>query len=379
MKTTPRGMRYKIALVGKTNAGKSSLINAICEQKVSIVSEIAGTTTDSIGKAYELIGFGPVVFYDTAGLGDETELGGERLRATLKTIKNSDFIIIVVGDDRISSIEKSVIKQLGSKPYLIVYNKADVTGCKGAISTKTGEGIEELRRKLVDIIPKVKERTILEGIVKKNDKILLVCPIDTSAPKGRMILPQMQTTREILDKRGIVITSQVEEVLNALKLDPDLVITDSQAIKQVAEIVSENIPLTTFSILFGRLKGDYDVYIDGARFIDKLEDGDKILIAEACSHVTMEDDIGRKKLPLLLRNYTKKNLKFEFAKGKYFPENLSEFALILHCGSCMLTRTETLNRIEESRGVNVPITNYGMAISKCQGFLERVIDPFKVL
>ncbi|MFC1659550.1 [FeFe] hydrogenase H-cluster maturation GTPase HydF [Pseudomonadota bacterium] len=370
-------MRYAITLIGRTNAGKSSLINAICEQNVSIVSKIPGTTTDTIGKAYELIGFGPVVFYDTAGLDDKSELGQKRQRATLKTLKNSDFTIVVIGDGQLTDLETNLINQL-TIPHLIVYTKSDIIPNKDGVSAKTREGIAKLRTKLVSTIPIIKERTILDGLVKKTDKVLLVCPIDQSAPKGRLILPQVQVTREILDMQAIAITVQPKEISEALKLNPNLVITDSQAIKEVAKIVPFSIPLTTFSILFGRLKGDYITYLEGAKSIDILKDGDKILIAEACSHITVEDDIGRDKLPILLKKYTGKNLQFEFSKGKHFPDDLNSFALILHCGSCMLTRTETLNRIETATDANIPITNYGMTLSKCQGLLERVVNPILI-
>jgi [FeFe] hydrogenase H-cluster maturation GTPase HydF len=384
MEQTPKNIRYSITLVGRTNAGKSSLINALCEQDVAIVSEVPGTTTDPVGKAYELIGFGPVMFYDTAGLDDDSELGKKRKAATLYRLNVSDFALIVVGDGRLTDLEKDMIEK-SKIPYLVVYNKVDLFPVEnlsedfpeGAVSASTGLGISELRSRIIAAIPRTGEPHILADVVRTGDKVVLVCPIDASAPKGRLILPQVQTTRELLDLGCIAITVQVSELSDALSLGPSLVITDSQAIKKVAEIVPDKVPLTTFSILFGRLKGDFRTYYEGAKAIDSLRNGDRVLIAEACSHVTVEDDIGRDKLPKWLARYTGRHLDFAFAKGAAFPDDLQAMALALHCGSCMLTEKETRYRIERCEALGVPITNYGMAISKCQGLLDRVLKIFQ--
>jgi len=375
-KAKPQG-RYNISIVGRMNAGKSSLINAICGQDVSITSDIAGTTTDLVKKPYELIGFGPVMFFDTAGLDDTSELGEKRLDKTHKAIKSSDFVIVVVAGTELTEYENNLIENL-NKPYLVVFNKKDETGKEDAVSSITGEGIEELKETLRSIMPRDSERRIIADLIKEGDKVLLVCPIDMSAPTGRIKSLQVQVIREILDSNAMAITIQTEQLESAIKtMNPDLVVIDSVVIGEAIKLVPESVPMTTFSMLFSRLKGDFDTLLAGASAIDTLKDGDKILIAEACSHTTEQDDIARAKLPVLLEKYTGKKLDFDFSNGIDFPEYLDQFSLVLHCGSCMLTRTETLTRINAVKEKNIPITNYGMTFSKCSNSLDRTAKIFK--
>ncbi|MDR1693612.1 MAG: [FeFe] hydrogenase H-cluster maturation GTPase HydF [Lactobacillaceae bacterium] len=375
MENTPKSLRKSIALAGKVNAGKSSLLNAIIGQDLAIVSDAPGTTNDAVGKAFELAGLGPVTFYDTAGFEDETSLAPMRIEAAKKTIENADLVLVVVADNKLGLWEEDFIKTIKS-PFIIVYSKADIYHHPEGVSTITGQGIEELKNKIVEKLADEKEAKILDGLVNSKDKVLLIAPIDKSAPKGRLILPQVQILRELLDINALPTIVQPEEVKDAVKDTTfSLAITDSRVVKEVAEMLPKKQKLTTFSILFGRLKGDFAEYAKGAAKIDNLKDGDKILIAEACSHTTEEDDIARTILPKLLRAYAKKDLVFNICSGKDFPKDLESYALILHCGSCMLTVKETMVRIEKCKSLNVPITNYGLTISKCQGVFDRVIEP----
>ncbi len=378
MQQTPRSIRYAIAIVGRTNAGKSALINAICEQEVAIVSEIAGTTTDSVGKAYELTGFGPVMFYDTAGLQDNTELGEKRMKSAIKTLSNSDMAVIVIGDGKPTPTDEEIIAKAKALniPHLVVYNKMDLypTADGVKVSATLKQNISELKQEIIKTIPHKKEKTVLDGLVKQDDVVLLVAPIDSAAPKGRLIMPQIVVLREILDEYATAIVVQPEQVKSAIKLNPSLVITDSQALHKIEKDIPQHIALTTFSILFGRNKGDFNLFLEGARKIDSLQDGDKVLIAEACSHTTTADDIAREQFPKLLTKYTGKKLEFDFTQGRAFPENITDFALVLHCGSCMLTQKETLNRLYECKNAGVAVTNYGMTFAKCQNMLERTVE-----
>lgn len=394
---TPRGMRCLISFIGDRNAGKSSLINAICGQDVAIVSDVAGTTTDAVAKPYELLPFGPVTFYDTAGVDDEGGLGLKRIEATKKIVQRSDVVVWVAGEKGIDKKEflKNIIDM--KIPLLVVFNKSDISEIKKAdidfckvshikyfaVSAKNGTNINELKALIIDIIPKeLKEEPLLAGdLFKEKDTVVMVVPIDISAPKGRLILPQVQMLREILDSNAKAIVtkeSDLEDVLANLKKEPSLVITDSQVVLNVAKIIPQHIPLTTFSILFARYKGNLKLFVDGARKIDALNDGAKIMIAEACSHHVQCDDIGRVKIPNLLKKYTNKNFEFNFYSGHDFPDDLENFDLVIHCGACMFNRQEMINRVKECvrRGVN--ITNYGVAISKMQGVLDRVIELFNL-
>ncbi|MDY6915324.1 MAG: [FeFe] hydrogenase H-cluster maturation GTPase HydF [Candidatus Cloacimonadota bacterium] len=397
MPKAPRGVRTVIAFTGRRNAGKSSLINAITDQDIAIVSATPGTTTDPVAKSYELIPIGPVTFYDTGGIDDVGELGEKRIKSTKKILWRSDIAVVVIDEKGITTDDKKLIEKIKELdiPNLIIFNKKDITKpsqqdlkfCQQhklnycQVSASKGEGIYELRQKLVELAPEhlKKERTLAGDLIKKGSLFMLITPIDLSAPKGRLILPQVQMIREILDYNGIAITvkeSEIDEAFAALFKKPDLVITDSQAIEIVNKKVPQDILVTTFSILFARYKGDLAILYQGAKTIDKLEDGDKILIAETCSHNVQCDDIGRYKIPDWLKKYTDKNFQFEVTVGHDFPEDLEKYKLIIHCGACMLNRTEMSRRILEAKRRGVPITNYGIAISKLNRVLNKTIKPF---
>lgn len=393
---TPRALRTIISIVGRRNAGKSSLINALCGQEVAIVSAQAGTTTDAVAKPYELLPLGPVTFYDTAGLDDEGALGEQRMKATRKVLCRSDVAVMVIGAEGLDRGDKKIIEEIqGLKiPLAAVFNKADVTAPKSedeewltergirfvAASAAKGMNVDEVKQLVISQVPaELQQNPLLAGdLFKPGDIVLLVVPIDLSAPKGRLILPQVQVLREILDcgaKAIAVKESELSAMLSELKRKPALVITDSQVVMKVAATVPDDIPLTTFSILFARNKGDIGIMYAGAQEIDRLQDGDKILIAEACSHHAMNDDIGKVKIPNWLKKYSGKELQFEFCQGSDFPEDLEKYKLVIHCGACMLNRMEMLRRLNECVRRGVPITNYGVAISKTQGVLERMIKP----
>ena len=394
---TPRALRTIISIVGRRNAGKSSLINALCGQEVAIVSSQAGTTTDAVAKPYELLPLGPVTFFDTAGLDDEGELGAQRIKATKKVLCRSDIAVAVVGEDGLQAKDKEIIEDILALriPLAVAFNKKDISAPAEAdlswlraknvpfevVSAAAHDNLDALKNLIISLVPEdQKKEPLLAGdLFEAKDIVLLVVPIDLSAPKGRLILPQVQVLREVLDKGAKAIAvkeSELSEMLSQLKNKPALVITDSQVVMKVAPIVPLDIPLTTFSILFARNKGDLPTMFAGAQRIDTLKDGDKILIAEACSHHAMDDDIGKVKIPNWLKKYSGKNLEFEFCHGGDFPEDLEKYALVVHCGACMLNRMEMLRRLKECVRRGVPITNYGVAISKTQGVLERVVKPF---
>ncbi|XPV76666.1 MAG: [FeFe] hydrogenase H-cluster maturation GTPase HydF [Desulfovibrio sp.] len=395
----PRGVRLVISLAGRRNAGKSSLINALCGQEIAIVSDTPGTTTDPVAKQYELLPFGPVTFYDTAGLDDEGELGEQRIKATKKVLWRSDVAAVVVGEQGITDYEKKIIAEIQELeiPFAVVFNKIDISSptpediqwCSEnnfpyiQVSALANEGMTPLKDLLMDIIPpEMKEEPVLvSDLITEGDWVLCVVPIDLAAPKGRLILPQVQVLRDILDADclGIVAKEkEIEEALGNMKRPPALVVTDSQVVLKVSGDVPDEVPFTTFSTLFARYKGDLNSLVSGANAIDTLKDGDTILMGEACSHHSVADDIGRVKIPRWLTQYTGLELNFEFYSGHDFPEDLEKYALAIHCGGCMINRTEMLRRIRECKRRNVPMTNYGVAISKLQGVLERVIKPFEV-
>jgi len=393
----PRGVRLVIALAGRRNAGKSSLINAMTGQDIAIVSGHPGTTTDPVAKQYELLPLGPVTFYDTAGLDDEGELGELRIKATRKILWRSDVAVVVVSEHGITEYEKKIVDDIRALdiPFVMVFNKSDVrepstediaycndNGIRHlVVSAKECAGTDAVKEAIIDIAPpEMKRDPVLAGdLINEGDWVLCVVPIDLAAPKGRLILPQVQVLREILDCDAIGITvkeREIDEALSNLHRKPALVITDSQVVMSVAGDVPDEIPLTTFSTLFARYKGDLDKLVEGAEAIDALEDGDTVLMGEACSHHAVADDIGKVKIPRWLAQYTGKDLNFEFYSGHDFPENLEHFKLAIHCGACMLNRTEMLRRIKECSRRGVPVTNYGVAISKLQGVLDRVLKPF---
>lgn len=397
--STPRALRCIISFIGRRNAGKSSLINAFTGQEVAIVSDQPGTTTDAVAKPYELLPLGPVTIYDTAGLDDEGALGSLRIKATLKVLARSDVAVLVCGEDGLGQVEKDIITRLQDMkiPFIVAFNKQDIQTVPAedeafctqnnlpyvAVSGTQKQNIDALKSAVIGIVPPdFKDNPLLAGdLFNAGETVFMVVPLDLSAPKGRLILPQVQVLREILDNNAtavVVKESDLSSALNNQKQAPSLIISDSQAIKKVASLVPQDIRLTTFSILFARNKGDLPIMVDGTRKIDTLKDGDKILIAEACSHHAMSDDIGKVKIPNWIKQYTGKNVQFDFCHGSDFPDNLEEYALVIHCGACMLNRAEMLRRLHECVRRGVAITNYGVAISKTQGVLDRVVKPFNL-
>lgn len=385
LNATPSSERKHIAFFGCRNAGKSSLLNAITGQELAIVSDVKGTTTDPVLKAIELLPAGPVVIIDTPGLDDEGELGQMRVSSALKVLRKTDVAVIVI-DATIGQTnqDKQIIEKINNLniPNIVVYNKADLDtseipndGFK--ISSKTGEGINELKEMIAKLATSDEHPKPLVGdLVNKNDVVLLVVPIDKAAPKGRLILPQQQTIRDLLDHGAIPIVtrdSELQETIDKFKDQIKLVITDSQAFKKVESIIPKDMPLTSFSILFSRYKGELYEQLEAIKALDTLKDGDYILIGEGCSHHRQCGDIGTQKIPALLSKLGKFNI--EFTSGHDFPEDLSKYKLVIHCGGCMLTEREMKARIYMAQDSNVPITNYGMFLAKMSGVLERSVKP----
>lgn len=395
MNQTPNSERIHISFFGKTNVGKSSLINKITNQEVSIVSTVRGTTTDPVQKSMEIHGIGASLIIDTAGFDDDSELGEKRIEKTLQILNKTDIAVIVTTPDNIISdfskeldwIEKFEEKKL---PYLIVVNKIDLSKDidkvkKKAstltskyilfVSAKDNKGIENLINTL-EILCKFKdEDSICSHLVKKDDTVLLVMPQDTQAPKGRLILPQVQTIRDLLENKCTVICTtddRFEKSLSILKESPNLIITDSQVFPKIYQLKPNKSKLTSFSVLFSRYKGDVDEFVKGASFIDLLKDNDKVLIAEACTHNPQDGDIAREKLPMMLRKKTGKKLNIEVASGNNFPDNLQSYSLIIHCGACMFNKKYVLNRIDLAKSSQIPITNYGIAIAYMTGILDKI-------
>ncbi|HPM04319.1 MAG TPA: [FeFe] hydrogenase H-cluster maturation GTPase HydF [Candidatus Cloacimonas sp.] len=399
MSSSPRGERLIIALIGKRNAGKSSLINALTGQEIAIVSEVPGTTTDPVDKHYELLPLGPVTFYDTAGVDDSGELGQKRVKATRKILYRADIVIFVNDGESFDASELEMLERIQEMeiPMVVVFNKSDISyGSREnlhycnergiphvKVSTVSKEGVLACKEEIIRLAPKyLKENRILSGdLVQPYDHVILVAPIDSAAPKGRLILPQVQVLRDLMDHDAIVTVVKETELKMSLELSvkkPWLVITDSQVIEQVNREVPDDILVTTFSVLFARYKGELDILLEGVERIKTLQDGDKVLIAEACSHHVQKDDIGRVKLPKWLQEFTRKELIFDTYAGHDFPENLEDYAVCVHCGACMINPMEMNRRIIECHRRGVPITNYGMTISLVQGVLERVIKPFSL-
>lgn len=399
MLETSKGMRIHISIFGRTNAGKSSFLNLLTGQDVSIVSDKRGTTTDAVQKAMELFPLGPILLTDTAGLDDNSELGIKRVKKTKSILDSTDVALIISDYDGWNEYEINLCNELKERniSFLPVITKSDLQKIDNEklnlikkyseifIETnfKDEKIIDKLNNALIKIIPDevINQPKIFDGIIQSGDTVVLVIPIDKEAPKGRLILPQVQVLRELLDinaKSVVVKETELKNALDNLKNLPKLVITDSQAFGEVAEIVPENIFLSSFSIFFAKLKGDLKTFYDGAKFIDKLEDGDTVLVCESCTHHSIDDDIARVKIPKLIRNKTGKNINFEYKTGHDFDVNLKKYALVIHCGACMTNRKEILSRIVKCQKANVPISNYGLVIASCKGILNRSVEIFNL-
>lgn len=392
LQDTPRANRIHIGLFGKRNSGKSSLINALTGQEVAVVSEYAGTTTDPVYKSMEIHGIGPCVFIDTAGLDDEGELGELRVRQTLRAMDRTDIALLVCTDADVSR-EKQWKDMLVEKniPVIVLLNKSDLLEDPLAtaraieqqlqqvpliVSAAHKSNIEDIRRALIGKLPDETMSTGITGrLVKENDVVLLVMPQDIQAPKGRLILPQVQTLRELLDRKCIVsccTTDKLQATLGALVQPPALIITDSQVFKTVYEQKPPESRLTSFSVLFAQYKGDIDYYLEGANAIDRLTEQSRVLIAEACTHAPLTEDIGRVKIPAMLRKRFGQGLTIDIVSGADFPEDLTPYQLVIHCGACMFNRKYVLQRIAQARKQQVPMTNYGVTIAYVHGILDKI-------
>ncbi len=393
LNSTPSSERTHIGFFGRTNAGKSSLINALTNQQISVVSDIKGTTTDPVKKSMELLPLGPVVLIDTPGLDDHSQLGELREKRTREILNQIHIAVIVVdATEGITEVETQLEQQLkqAQTPYLFAYNKKDMleeTSLDGEsdnkiyVSAATGENIELLKEKIAAMKVPGEEKKLVADLLEPGDHVVLVIPIDKAAPKGRLILPQQQTIRDILDAGCTLSICQVEnikETFELLQKPPKLVITDSQVFSKVKELVPSDIMLTSFSILFARYKGDLESTVKGALKLEELKDGDKILISEGCTHHRQCGDIGTEKLPKWILKYTGKNLVFEFTSGGNFPENLADYKLIIHCGACMLNEKQMQARAASAKKNGIPMTNYGITIAYLNGILMRSIQPFSV-
>ena len=396
LNSTPNGERVHIGIFGKRNAGKSSIINRITGQNIAIVSDKAGTTTDPVSKAMEILPLGPVLIIDTPGYDDSGKLGELRVEKSKESLRKTDLAIIVIGADiGISEEDIFFIKDIINRnlPYIICINKIDLADidtikneifsklaskdvCIMGVSARNNEGFNELREAIASYNKEVDEKHVISDLLEENDTIVLVVPIDEAAPKGRLILPQQQVIRDALEKGvSVVVTREIEleKTLNKLVEPPKAVITDSQAFNYVSKIVPEDVYLTSFSILMARYKGDLDWQIEGAKAIERLENGSKVLISEGCTHHRQCGDIGTVKLPRWIKEYTNKEIHFDFTSGTEFPEDLSKYDLIVHCGGCTLNEKEMKYRIQKARECGVSITNYGVLISYINGILERSV------
>ena len=423
MTETPRSERLHIGIFGNRNAGKSSLINALTGQNVSVVSDVAGTTTDPVYKAMELHGFGPVVFIDTPGLDDTGKLGELRVKKTMEALEKTDVAVFVFELSALSSkagvspsvgkVTEEWLARIKAKniPVITVVNKCDKiaegsTNCDASdgavcatcakaddtntdgdasapdilyVSAANGTNIEKLRERIVKAVPEsFFETTITGNLLSGGELVLLVMPQDIQAPKGRLILPQVQTIRELLDKKCSIMSctaDTLDKTLKCLATPPSLIITDSQAFAKVFPKVPQGSRLTSFSILFAAYKGDMNAFLSGAQALANLKDGDRVLIAEACTHPPTDEDIGREKIPTLIRKKLGENIQFDFVRGADFPEDLSQYQLIIHCGACMFNRQHVMSRIARAAAQNVPICNYGIALAYLTGILDKVVHP----
>ena len=401
MKKTPKSLRLHIGIFGRTNVGKSSFLNLITGQDAAITSPVPGTTTDVVEKTMELLPVGPVVFLDTAGLDDNSLLGAARLKKTHKVFDRSDIVVLLTEAQNWGGYEEQVMAEAGKRqiPVIASVNKSDLeTPEEGFLNTIKEKAagvfvcssldiagrdkyIEALKKLILDVCPDdfLNPPALIGDLLPSGGLAVLIVPIDLQAPKGRLILPQVQAIRDALDNDSAVMVVKEREyaaALEKLKAPPDIVVCDSQMVLKMAADTPENVKCTTFSILFARYKGDLIEAAGAAAVIQKLGPKDKVLIAEACSHHAIEDDIGRVKIPRWLRQYIGGDIQIDVASGRDYPENLKEYKLIIHCGGCMLTRREMLTRIEQAKQAGVPITNYGLAIAVVQGVITRVLSPF---
>lgn len=384
------GERLHIGFFGMRNAGKSSLVNAFTGQKLSVVSDVKGTTTDPVKKAMELLPLGPVLIIDTPGIDDEGTLGEMRVEKAREILSKTDIAILVCDAQKgVTEADNSLIEIFNEKkiPYVIAFNKSDLFEKEEEskdntvyVSALTGKNIDLLKNTVASLCKvKGEEKYIVSDLISEGDVVVLVTPIDESAPKGRLILPQQQTIRDILDKGAIAVTTQVyslSKTLQSLKEKPRMVITDSQAFGKVSQLVPEDIPLTSFSILFARYKGELQSLIEGAKALETLSDGDKVLISEGCTHHRQCGDIGTVKMPLWIKNFSGKEITFDFTSGGEFPQDLSEYKLVVHCGGCMLNEREMKSRQEKAQKDKIPMVNYGMAIAHMNGILKRSLEVF---
>lgn len=384
-----KGNRIHVGIFGKVNSGKSSLINLLAAREVSIVSDREGTTTDSVYKSMEFLGLGPVTIMDTPGVCDKSFLGKLREQRLERDIEKADISIILFSDSDIGR-ELELIKKLKKSKILLVINKVDILSAQEKeniyknlkdlpfkiieISTKEKNGIEELKKELVKLKPE-EAPLIFDGLVKKGDRVLLIMPQDIAAPKKRLILPQVESIRELLDREALLYIAKVEnmeDMLSSLKEAPDLIVTDSQVFQDVYKLKPEKSKLTSFSVLFAKMKGDIDAYIKGTEVFSKIDENSKILIAECCTHAPLSEDIGRVKIPNMLKKKYGENLQVDFQSGASLPKDIEKYDLIIQCGGCMLTRNNILNRIEKAKVLNVPITNYGLTIAYFKKILDKI-------
>jgi len=387
-------MRIAVGIFGRRNVGKSSIMNMLSNQSASIVSDVAGTTTDTVQKSIEIHGLGAATLFDTAGVDDAGELGQKRILKTNETIENIDIAVLVVENNEFAKFESELIDKFKSlnKPFLLLVNKCDLKETKGEFlnlikpfkfiktSAKTKLGLELIYEGLAEISKQISKDSddLFSGILNPGDIVLLITPIDDEAPKGRLILPQVQAIRQILDSKAYVCVSSDADVSKTAQMfKPNLIVCDSQCVLQVVKTAPKDAKITTFSILMSRLKGDLNEFIKGSNRAASLKDNDKILIAEACTHNAKDGDIARVKIPKMLSKFSGKKLEFSYTNGRDYPANLDEFALIVHCGSCMINKTMMKNRMQKASQAIVPITNYGIIISLCQGVLDRVTEIFR--
>ena len=385
--------RLHIAFFGRRNAGKSSLVNAVTGQQLAVVSDVKGTTTDPVQKAMELLPLGPVVIIDTPGIDDEGALGELRVQKTRQILAKTDIAILVLDATAGMQAEDQQLEALFQErklPYLIAFNKADLLESRPALpenslytSAANGEGVEALKERMGALVKEnANEKHLVADLLTPGDTVVLVIPIDESAPKGRLILPQQQTIRELLEAGCSALCcrdTELPQTLNSLREPPKLVITDSQAFGRVSKMVPPEIPLTGFSVLFARYKGDLPTLVKGAAALAHLRDGDRVLISEGCTHHRQCNDIGTVKMPGWIKDYCGKEIEFSFTSGGEFPEDLQDFALVVHCGGCMLNEKEMHHRMEKANAAPVPMVNYGVAIAQMHGILKRSLEPFPAI